>query len=505
MSLIVPPDGESDTLFGASLSLSDAGTLLAVGAPGKDASTGKAYTYSSDGGASWSLVAGLVGSHVGDQFGSAVALSASGTLLAVGAPNASAAGIANPGLVSVFVLSGGSLVQALSSIVAPNAFQCATFGSSLAFSPDEQKLAISAPNDTSAARGINGNETDHSARQAGAVYIFGREATGQWTLEFFLKTNFTVPYMLFGSGVGFSGNVLAAGAPGESSNATGLNGDAAAIDGFHDQTGATYLFRPFLVPIEEGVVPSDASILSSTELTATTFVAGDVFSKQNNSLSVSGTAKLTINGTLLNDLGTISVAANASLVVLNDVLLGPGHLMVQQNASVAVTGYAVLGGALTLTLNSEVNGSTTVVVLTYGQLVYGTAFATINVVAAAGAVCTNITHQSLYGPTALSLVVSTEGQCQTNPLGVGDSSPGVRLGLIIGLTVGLVVLGFFVALFFVWFCNRRDRNNQRRWDRLRKAQATEAAVVSVAVFVMWRFLLDSSTTVYDLVFCFLFL
>src|SRR3954468_1834901 len=53
-------------------------------------------------------------------------------------------------------------------------FGSALTGRTLVLSRDGNTLAVSAPDETSAATGINGNQKDESAGGAGAVYIFTR-------------------------------------------------------------------------------------------------------------------------------------------------------------------------------------------------------------------------------------------------------------------------------------------------------------------------------------------
>src|SRR5882762_9373035 len=48
------------------------------------------------------------------------------------------------------------------------------FGFTVALSGDGNTMAVGANAEDSAAKGINGNQTDHSALNAGAVYVFVR-------------------------------------------------------------------------------------------------------------------------------------------------------------------------------------------------------------------------------------------------------------------------------------------------------------------------------------------
>jgi hypothetical protein len=58
---------------------------------------------------------------------------------------------------------------------ASNAEAYDEFGSSMAMSKDGKILAIGARSEASAAKGVNGNMNDNSAPGAGAVYIFSNQ------------------------------------------------------------------------------------------------------------------------------------------------------------------------------------------------------------------------------------------------------------------------------------------------------------------------------------------
>ncbi len=93
-----------DDQFGQSVSISDAGSYLAVGARRNDANglnAGRVYVYKNQGG-NWVLLGNAMdGSMAGDQAGFSVALSASGSSVAIGAISNSSNG-ANAGQVRVF-------------------------------------------------------------------------------------------------------------------------------------------------------------------------------------------------------------------------------------------------------------------------------------------------------------------------------------------------------------------------------------------------------------------
>ncbi len=118
----------------------------------------------------------------GDHFGYTVALSDDGTTLAVGTANeaSNATGIngnqadnsaAGAGAVYVFTRSAGLWIQQ-AYVKASNTDAGDAFGYRLALSGDGGTLAVGAAGEDSSATGVGGNQTDNSAVDAGAVYIY---------------------------------------------------------------------------------------------------------------------------------------------------------------------------------------------------------------------------------------------------------------------------------------------------------------------------------------------
>jgi trimeric autotransporter adhesin len=103
-------------------------------------------------------------------------------------------------------------------------------------------LAVGAPFESSAARGVNDNDKqdDDSKPAAGAVYVFVRKRA-TWTQQAYLKASNTDENDFFGWSVSLSGDTLAVGAPGEASAATGVNGDQ--NNNLASFAGAVYVFR----------------------------------------------------------------------------------------------------------------------------------------------------------------------------------------------------------------------------------------------------------------------
>ena len=121
-------------------------------------------------------------SELRDEFGIAISLSANGNTLAVGArsEDSAATGIngdqndnsaeERAGAVYVFVRSEGSWQQQ-AYLKASNTEPGDIFGTAVSLSADGDTLAIGAGFEDSTATGINGDQNDNSARDAGAVYV----------------------------------------------------------------------------------------------------------------------------------------------------------------------------------------------------------------------------------------------------------------------------------------------------------------------------------------------
>ncbi len=256
--------------FGTAVTLSADGSTLAVGAHYEDSNatgiggnesdnsasgSGAVYVFTRSAGA-WSQQAYVKASNTdaGDQFGTALALSADGTTLAVGAADESsnATGIGgyegdnsagNAGAVYVFTRSAGGAWSQQAYVKASNTDADDRFGYALALSADGTTLAVGAADESSNATGIDGNESDNSAGGSGAVYVFTRSAGGTWSQQAYVKASNTGDaFDHFGWAVALSadGTTLAVGAHGEASNATGIGGNES--DNSARGSGAVYVF-----------------------------------------------------------------------------------------------------------------------------------------------------------------------------------------------------------------------------------------------------------------------
>lgn len=89
---------------------------------------------------------------------------------------------------------------------------------------NDSMIVIGAGGETSNATGVNGNQNDNSLYQAGAVYIFVK-TNNMWVQQAYVKASNTDGNDVFGLSVALQDEEIIIGAPGESSNATGINGD----------------------------------------------------------------------------------------------------------------------------------------------------------------------------------------------------------------------------------------------------------------------------------------
>jgi hypothetical protein len=255
-------------LFGESLALW--GDTLVVGAPGEDSGRdnldgrpgddncdgcGAVYVFRRKG-SSWMQEAFLKASNPGpvDGFGTNVAIW--GNLLVVGAPyeDSGSSGIdgdqnddsANASGAAYVFRREGTLWAQEAYLKASNTEESDAFGRSVALW--DGVLAVGATGEDSGAPGVNGDQSDNSMQDSGAVYIFTRDGSS-WSQEAYIKASnpgnsgngVTVFGNRFGTSLTLWHDMLAVGAVGENSAATGVNGDQ--NDSSASSSGAAYVFR----------------------------------------------------------------------------------------------------------------------------------------------------------------------------------------------------------------------------------------------------------------------
>jgi hypothetical protein len=288
-ALIKASNTRPEDLFGTSVALSLDGSTLAVGAPQE---VGKAVGINGDQALDYVITLGntnfrgYVGAvylfrrsadtwtqqayvkplHVNflQKFGTGVALSADGNRMAISAPGdlSKATGVnGNAADYELITTPYAELVRTTSTaygaayifsytdagwqqdayIKASNANEFDEFGHSLALSADGSKLAVGTINEASLAKGINGDETDNSRRDTGAVYVYALGENG-WQQRSYVKPTNTRGGDRFGADISLSadGGVLAVGGYREPSAATGVNGDR--NDASAPSAGAVHLY-----------------------------------------------------------------------------------------------------------------------------------------------------------------------------------------------------------------------------------------------------------------------
>lgn len=261
----------SGDYFGSSVSLSRDGSTLAVGAWGEDSNqigvsasnTDTVNSASNSGGVyiferenfEWVLQAFIKASNAdaGDWFGFSVSLSNDGNTLVVGATSEDSAGrgvnatqvdnsASNSGAAYVFLRNADTWSQN-AYLKASNADADDNFGTTVSISGDGSTVAVGADEESSQSSGINGNENNNGWSNAGAVYVFSSNGAS-WQQQAYVKASNTLPTSakFFGEAVSLSddGNTLAVGASGDSSAATGVNGNE--TDTSASSSGAAFVF-----------------------------------------------------------------------------------------------------------------------------------------------------------------------------------------------------------------------------------------------------------------------
>lgn len=254
--------------FGWSLSLSDDGKSIAVGAYGEDSAAmgvngsqlsnaasfaGAAYVFVHD--LTWQQTAYVKASNTGvtDFFGTSVALDGDGDLLVVGAygEDSASQGVGgdgqnnnaiNSGAIYVFRRVQGNVWSHESYVKPFDSGPGDVFGyRALAVDDSGSLIFASSIYEDGGQTGVGGVLVDENAPDAGSVYVFLHTKNG-WTQRSYVKASNTGAGDQFGSAIAIDadGGSLFVGAPREASNATGVNGIQA--DDSIPQAGAVYAY-----------------------------------------------------------------------------------------------------------------------------------------------------------------------------------------------------------------------------------------------------------------------
>jgi hypothetical protein len=249
--------GEGDN-FGYRVALSGDGGVLAVGAPGAIGWAGIVCIYVQDDG-SWTHEVCLRDDSQYDEvpqrglFGSAVALSADGAVLAVGARYESST-TSNSGAAYIFERSGPDWSQT-ARLKASNSGANDLFGSSIALSSSGSTLAVGACLEDSSAKEIGGDETDDQNPDSGAVYVYQRISSGAWPQQAYIKAFNTWSEDRFGASVAISGDgdTLAVGAPYEGNAIV----DVGAVYTYRRNSQNVWAPRDYIAPVASSFDEAD--------------------------------------------------------------------------------------------------------------------------------------------------------------------------------------------------------------------------------------------------------
>lgn len=167
----------------------------------------------------------------GDSFGHSVALA--GDTLAVGAPDAAG----GRGAVYLYRHTAGQWLRtaALTGLYSDIGDR---FGASVALVGSV--IAVGAPDEASAAAGVDGDASDDSAPRSGAAYAFRHDGS-DWRIDGYLKASNSDAGDHFGASIAAGPGLIVVGAPREASASMAIDGDQA--DNSEPGAGAVYAYR----------------------------------------------------------------------------------------------------------------------------------------------------------------------------------------------------------------------------------------------------------------------
>lgn len=262
---LVATEPDADDLFGGSVSIFD--DTIAVGAAEEDGgatgingdatdnsalSAGATYIFTRSG-STWSQQAYIKPSNTAQKqnFGGAVSLSSD--TLAVGAPREDGVdtGIngdqtphadteTNTGAVYIFKRDGVGNWTQQAYLKSSNSESGDEFGTHVSLYSDT--LAVGARWEDSGVTGVNANEGDNSKDKSGAVYLFTRDASSNWTQDAYVKASNPGTSDEFGWAVAVSERNLIVGAYKEDSASQGTTG-ADQSNNSNNDSGAIYIFE----------------------------------------------------------------------------------------------------------------------------------------------------------------------------------------------------------------------------------------------------------------------
>lgn len=255
-------NAEAGDGFGRGVSLD--GDTLVVGATGEDSAArtvdgdgfdnaasgaGAAYVYLRSAG-TWSEQAYLKASNgdAGDAFGWSTAIHGDTLVVGANGEDSAALGVGGSGSDNSATTSGAAYVFARSGgtwsqqayLKASNTGMGDGFGGSVALHGEQ--VLVGASGERGSTMGVDGADDD-AVNSAGAAYLFERRPSG-WVQVAYIKASNTGAGDRFGHSVALTATSMAVGASGESSSATGVDGDQTNDES--PESGAVYVRR--LIP-----------------------------------------------------------------------------------------------------------------------------------------------------------------------------------------------------------------------------------------------------------------
>ena len=483
-------NANAEDKFGHSVSLSTDGNSLSVGAY-KEASgiamnkfdnsrtlSGAAYFFIRSATGVWSEQAYVKSTdlNVISQFGISIALSASGNYMVVGADRNDG----DAGAAYVFAQNAG-VWQQVAKLTARNGNRSDYFGVSVAVGGDGDIVAVGAPYEDSNATGINGDETNEDATQAGAVYVFLRNGQ-QWQQEAYVKPSIVAPGALFGWSVALSrdGNILAVGergsslgvvyvyeriaglwspknslvapnagvniefgfgvalsgdgstvsigAPEEKSNARGVNSTGEWDDVSSPNSGAVYIYRDSLFvaisPTINFCPPLSTCSCSGSGSSRKCTVNTNYIAPPAAQVAVPSGSTLTFN---------LNVTFNSDSTTT--------VFLPSSTAPLVVQGTATIGGNLVIQTSPTTTASISVLVLTAAGGIVGN-YSAVSIVSDNSCIAAEAQSPVVIGST-LQVIIDFTNECG-----------GLSTGAIIGIAVGCVLVGVFAILLLIYLLKR---------------------------------------------------
>ncbi len=189
-----------------------------------------------------------------DGFGAAVAMS--GDRVVIGAPFESSAATGvnigggdnnapEAGAAYIFQRSGVHW-RLIAYLKASNTGANDHFGASVAI--DGDRIVVGAPGESGDRAGVNPTVDNDLAPRSGAIYVFDY-ANSAWTETHMVKASNPDAGDGFGTAVAVSGEMLAAGAPGEDGDSSGVNGNQSSNGAL--ESGAIYAFGALGVSLSQ--------------------------------------------------------------------------------------------------------------------------------------------------------------------------------------------------------------------------------------------------------------